>query len=40
VGFGLDGLEAYHAGGLRPEQIANFFRAVQSIAIGVLAGKE
>jgi len=40
VGYGLDGLAAYHAGGLRPEQIANFFRAVQAIAVGVLAGKE
>jgi len=40
VGYGLDGLAAYHAGGLKPEQIANFFRAVQAIAVGVLAGKE
>jgi DNA repair exonuclease SbcCD ATPase subunit len=40
VGYGLDGLAAYHEGGLRPEQIANFFRAVQAIAVGVLAGKE
>jgi hypothetical protein len=40
VGFGLDGLEAYHAGGLRPEQIANFFRAVQTIALGVIAGRD
>lgn len=40
VGYGLDGLSAYHEGGLKPEQIANFFRAVQAIAVGVLAGKE
>ena len=40
VGYGLDGLAAYHAGGLRPEQIANFFRAAQTIALGVLAGRE
>lgn len=40
VGYGLDGLAAYHAGGIKPEQIANFFRAVQSIAIGVLAGRD
>jgi hypothetical protein len=39
VGYGLDGLAAYHAGGVKPEQIANFFRAVQSIALGVLAGR-
>jgi hypothetical protein len=39
VGYGLEGLAAYHAGGIKPEQIANFFRAVQSIAIGVLAGR-
>ena len=39
VSYGLDGLAAYHAGGLRPEQIANFFRAAQSIALGVLAGR-
>ena len=40
VGYGLDGLAAYHAGGVKPEQIANFFRAVQSIALGVLAGRK
>ncbi|MDQ1592887.1 MAG: hypothetical protein QOG71_3514 [Pyrinomonadaceae bacterium] len=40
VGHGLEGLAAYHAGGLKPEEIANFFRAAQSIAIGVLAGRE
>jgi len=39
VSHGLDGLAAYHAGGLKPEQIANFFRAAQSIALGVLAGR-
>jgi hypothetical protein len=40
VSYGLDGLAAYHAGGLRPEQVANFFRAAQSIALGVLAWRE
>ena len=40
VGYGLDGLAAYHAGGIRPEQIANFFRAVQTIALGVIAGRD
>ena len=40
VSHGLEGLAAYHAGGLRPEQIANFFRAVQSISIGVLAARD
>ena len=40
VGYGLDGLAGYHAGGLRPEQIANFFRAVQTIALGVMAGRD
>lgn len=39
VSHGLDGLAAYHAGGLKPEEIANFFRAAQSIAVGVLAGR-
>lgn len=39
VSYGLDGLAAYHAGGIKPEQIANFFRAVQSIAVAVLAGR-
>jgi hypothetical protein len=39
VAHGLDGLAAYHAGGLKPEEIANFFRAAQSIALGVLAGR-
>lgn len=39
VGRGLDGLAAYYAGGLKPEEIANFFRAAQSIAVGVLAGR-
>jgi hypothetical protein len=39
VSNGLDGLAAYHSGGLKPEQIANFFRAAQSIALGVLAGR-
>lgn len=39
VGHGLEGLTAYHEGGLKPEEIANFFRAAQSIAIGVLAGR-
>ena len=40
VGYGLDGLAAYHAGGLKPEQIANFFRAAQTIALGVIAGRD
>ena len=39
VSHGLEGLAAYHAGGLKPEEIANFFRAAQSIAVGVLAGR-
>jgi thioesterase domain-containing protein len=39
VGHGLEGLATYHAGGLKPEEIANFFRAAQSIATGVLAGR-
>ena len=40
VGYGLDGLAAYHAGGIKPEQIANFFRAAQTIALGVMAGRD
>jgi len=40
VGYGLDGLAAYHAGGITPEQIANFFRAAQTIALGVMAGRD
>jgi hypothetical protein len=39
ISHGLDGLAAYHSGGLKPEDIANFFRAAQSIAIGVIAGR-
>jgi hypothetical protein len=39
VRHGLQGLATYHAGGLKPEEIANFFRAAQSIAIGILAGR-
>ena len=39
VAHGLDGLTAYHAGGIKPEEVANFFRAAQSIAVGVLAGR-
>lgn len=40
VAHGLDGLVAYHSGGIKPEEIANFFRAVQSIAVGVMAGRK
>ena len=40
IGYGLDGLAAYHAGGLKPEQIANFFRAAQTIALGVIAARD
>ncbi len=39
VSHGLDGLAAYYAGGVRPEEIANFFRAVQAAATAVLAGR-
>lgn len=40
VAHGLEGLAAYHAGGIKPEEIANVFRAVQSIAVAALAAKE
>jgi tetrahydromethanopterin S-methyltransferase subunit G len=40
VGYGLDGLAAYHAGGIKPEDIANFFRAAQTIALGIMAGRD
>lgn len=40
VAHGLDGLVAYHSGGIKPEEIANFFRAVQSIGVSVLAGRK
>ncbi len=39
VSHGLDGLAAYYAGGVKPEEIANFFRAAQVAATGVLAGR-
>jgi hypothetical protein len=38
LSHGLDGLAAYHAGGLKPEEIANFFRAAQAAATAALAG--
>lgn len=40
VSHGLEGLAAYHAGGLKPEDIANFFRAVESIGVSVLSGRK
>lgn len=39
VSHGLDGLAAYYAGGIKSEQIANFFRAAQAAATAVLAGR-
>lgn len=39
VSHGLDGLAAYYAGGIKPEQIANFFRAAEAAATAVLAGR-
>jgi uncharacterized protein YukE len=39
VSRGLDGLAAYYAGGVKPEEIANFFRAVQVAASSAIAAK-
>lgn len=36
VSRGLQGLAAYHEGGITPETIANFLRAVQAVALGVI----
>ena len=35
---GLDGLAAYHAGGLKPEDIANLIRFAQAVGVAVIAG--
>jgi hypothetical protein len=39
MGRGLEGLAAYHRGGLTPEEIANFIRAAQLAAMGVIGGR-
>ena len=36
IGRGLQGLSAYHQGGLKPETVANFLRAAQAIGLGVI----
>jgi hypothetical protein len=36
---GLDGLAAYHAGGLKAEDVANIIRFAQALGVGVIAGK-
>ena len=38
VRHGLGGLSSYYAGGLRPADVANLFRALQTIALAVIAG--
>lgn len=38
IGRGLEGLAAYHRGGVTQEEIANFIRAAQAIAVGVIGG--
>jgi hypothetical protein len=35
---GLDGLAAYHAGGLKPEDVANLIRFAQAVGVAVIAG--
>lgn len=39
VRSGLQSLLAYHQGGVKPETIANFFRLLQTVAIGVIAAE-
>ena len=36
ISRGLQGLDAYHEGGIKPETIANFIRAVQAVGLGVI----
>lgn len=36
ISRGLQGLAAYHEGGITPETVANFLRAVQAVALGVI----
>ena len=37
IGSGVDALAAYHQGGLKREDLANFFRLAQSIALFIIA---
>jgi hypothetical protein len=39
IGRGLEGLAAYHRGGVTPEEIANVIRAAQAVALGVIGGR-
>jgi hypothetical protein len=36
ISRGLQGLAAYHEGGITPETVANFLRAAQAVALGVI----
>lgn len=36
ISRGLQGLAAYHQGGIKPETVANFLRAAQAIGLGVI----
>jgi hypothetical protein len=38
IGRGLEGLAAYHRGGITPQEIANLIHAAQAVAVGVIAG--
>ena len=38
VRYGLGGLSSYYSGGLKPADVANLFRALQTIALAVIAG--
>lgn len=40
ISRGLQGLAAYHEGGITPETIANFLRAAQAVALGVIGAGE
>ncbi len=39
IGRGLEGVTAYYRGGVTPEEIANFIRAAQAVALGVIGAR-
>jgi hypothetical protein len=39
IRHGLEGIATYEAGGITPDDVANIFRAAQTIASGVIAGR-
>ena len=39
ISHGLEGIATYEAGGITPDDLANVFRAAQTIASAVIAGR-